>query len=432
MVAVPAGGEVGKPVILRLATAGADGDVPAGGAGEFKGPGGFGEGADLIDLEEQGVGGAGVHGTADAFGTGAEEVVAEDEASVAEPVEETGPVVPVVLGEAVFKADDGVPFGPSGEPVDHGGAVEGRAVEVVAAGVEEVGGGDIDRQGHVATGDEAGPADGFDSVVEHGPGGGEGGGETAFVGDEGAGVVAFGDQTGGGMKHGAGVSEGVRDRGGGDGEKEDVLDGDLTAGVFAAAEEVDGGAGQARGGDQGEEIGEMPVEGQAAFDGMGPGEGKGDAEDGIGAETFEGGGAVELEQGGVEVGLGIEGMVEQGFADFAGDVGGGLETAQAGVTLRVGVTQFPGLRSAGGGTGRDLGGGAGSADELAEHFEGGSSPAVEDLDGVEVGEGGHAVQRERRWSASRKAVATAAMVSGGAASSRTTARHWRALASGER
>jgi len=44
--------------------------------------GGFGEGADLVDLEEKRVGGAGVDSALDSRGGGAEEVVAQDEERV--------------------------------------------------------------------------------------------------------------------------------------------------------------------------------------------------------------------------------------------------------------------------------------------------------------------------------------------------------------
>src|SRR4051812_19078275 len=50
LVAGPADGEVGEPVVFGFAAAGAEGDFPVRGLGEFEGFGGFGEGADLVDL----------------------------------------------------------------------------------------------------------------------------------------------------------------------------------------------------------------------------------------------------------------------------------------------------------------------------------------------------------------------------------------------
>ncbi len=128
--AVAAGGGAG----FDLAAVGGDGDVGDGGVfgfagavgedrgvavahGELDGFEGFGEGADLVDLHEDGVGGFGFDAFLEELGVGDEEVIADELDFVAELVGEFFPAVPVVFGHAVFDGADGVfggPIGPDG------------------------------------------------------------------------------------------------------------------------------------------------------------------------------------------------------------------------------------------------------------------------------------------------------------------------------
>ena len=60
----------------------------------------LGERADLVELDEDGVGGPALDGAAQPLGVGHEQVIADELHAVAEPLLEEHPAVPIVLGEA--------------------------------------------------------------------------------------------------------------------------------------------------------------------------------------------------------------------------------------------------------------------------------------------------------------------------------------------
>ena len=99
--------EVGDEGVFGLAGAVADDGGVAVAAAELDGLEGLGDGADLVELDQDGVGDLLLDALLQALGVGDEEVVA-DELDVAELLGEELPAVPVVLGEAVFERDDGV------------------------------------------------------------------------------------------------------------------------------------------------------------------------------------------------------------------------------------------------------------------------------------------------------------------------------------
>ncbi len=97
-------GEVGDEGVFGLAAAVADDRGVAEAAGQFDGVEGFGDGADLVDLNQDGVGDLLFDSLLEALGVGDEEVVADELDSVAEDFGEVSPAGPVVFGEAVFDA----------------------------------------------------------------------------------------------------------------------------------------------------------------------------------------------------------------------------------------------------------------------------------------------------------------------------------------
>src|SRR5215208_5752050 len=99
--------EVGDGGVLRLAGAVADHGGPAGALGRLHGLKRLGERADLVELDQDGVGGALGDAAPEAGGVGDEEVVADELDALAEAAGEGGPAGPVVLGHAVLDADDG-------------------------------------------------------------------------------------------------------------------------------------------------------------------------------------------------------------------------------------------------------------------------------------------------------------------------------------
>jgi hypothetical protein len=67
----------------------------------------LGQRADLVDLDEQGVGGLGVDAALEPLRVGDEEVVADDLDAAAQLLGQRLPAVPVVLGERVLDRDSG-------------------------------------------------------------------------------------------------------------------------------------------------------------------------------------------------------------------------------------------------------------------------------------------------------------------------------------
>ena len=73
---------------------------------------GFGDGADLVELDEDGVGHALLDAALQALDVGDEDVVADELNAAAELVGQDLPAFPVVLGQAVLERDDGILAGP--------------------------------------------------------------------------------------------------------------------------------------------------------------------------------------------------------------------------------------------------------------------------------------------------------------------------------
>ncbi len=125
-------------------------------AGEFDGFEGFGDGADLVDLDQDGVGDLLLDSLLQALRVGDEEVVADELDFVADLLGEELPAVPVVFGEAVFDGDDGVLLDPGLPEGGHLGGGELALVgffEDVLAGflVVELAGGGVEGDGDVCS-----------------------------------------------------------------------------------------------------------------------------------------------------------------------------------------------------------------------------------------------------------------------------------------
>ena len=108
LAAVGGDGDVGDGAVFGLAGAVAE----HGGVGVFLGHlhgiEGLGERADLVHLDEDGVGHAELDALGEELGVGDEEVVADELGGLAELVGEDLPAGPVVFGAAVFDGDDRV------------------------------------------------------------------------------------------------------------------------------------------------------------------------------------------------------------------------------------------------------------------------------------------------------------------------------------
>ncbi len=79
----------------------------------FNGFNRLGEGADLVELDQQCVGGFIFDGAAYALGVGDQQVVAHDLDAIAHLFDHQLPAFPVILGQAVFNRNNGVLIHPT-------------------------------------------------------------------------------------------------------------------------------------------------------------------------------------------------------------------------------------------------------------------------------------------------------------------------------
>ena len=143
---------------------GHDGGV-AGAVGHLDGVQGLGQGADLVDLDEDGVG----HALGDAVGqtghVGDEQVVANQLDLGADGLGQHGPALPVVLGHAVLEGDDGIGVGELLPHIDQlllGHLLAGLGLDVaLLLVVPPLGGSGVDGDHEVLAGLEAGLLDGL-------------------------------------------------------------------------------------------------------------------------------------------------------------------------------------------------------------------------------------------------------------------------------
>ena len=175
-------GDVGDGDIFGLAGAVADDGRVFVFLGEFDGVEGFGEGTDLVDLDEDRVRHALVDAFLKEFDIRNEEIVPDELDAVTEGFGEFFPTDPVVFGAAVFDRDDRVFFAEAGV-VGHefvGGAFRAvgflEDVGFLVGGVEFTGGAverDEDIFAELVTGGFHGLGDGVEGVLGAGKGGGQ-------------------------------------------------------------------------------------------------------------------------------------------------------------------------------------------------------------------------------------------------------------------
>ena len=130
----------------------------------------LGERADLVDLDQNRVGGAQLDALLEALGVGDEQVVAHQLHLIANALGELNPAVPVLLGHAVLDGDDGIGVDELLPVIDHLGArvLHALALELIhtGLGVVELGRGRIHGVHEVDAGLKAGLLDGLGNVLE--------------------------------------------------------------------------------------------------------------------------------------------------------------------------------------------------------------------------------------------------------------------------
>ncbi len=138
----------------------------------FHGRQGLGQGADLVDLDQDRVGAAGLDAVSEPGDVGDEQIVADQLALIADRVGQRLPAVHVVFAHAVFDRDDRIARHEVGQILHLLGARAGLVLAAidVRTVLEELGGGAVQRQHHVAAGGVAGLADRGHHEVERGIG----------------------------------------------------------------------------------------------------------------------------------------------------------------------------------------------------------------------------------------------------------------------
>ena len=111
----------------------------------------FGEGADLVHLDQDRVGQPLADPIGKSLGVGHEKIIADELAAIPQGFGQRRPAFEVVLGTAILDRQDRVLLGQIGEIGDHPCLVEGLALpfQMIFAVLEELGGGDVESEPEV-------------------------------------------------------------------------------------------------------------------------------------------------------------------------------------------------------------------------------------------------------------------------------------------
>ena len=261
--------------------------------GEFHALQRLGEGPDLVDLDQDGVGGCRLDAAGQSLAVGDEQVVAHQLRSRPQRGGQLRPAVPVLLGHAVLHRHDGIGVAELPELVDHLIGVEGAplAGQHVAAVGEELRGRHVQREGDVVAQRQAGPPGGLGQQRDRVGVGGQVGGEAALVAQTGG--QAPGPQDSGQLViHLYAPDQGLGVGGGPDGHHHELLEVDVVAGVRSPVDDVHHG--------HREHVGvgsaHMAPQRDLEFGRRGPGRGQRHAQDGVGAQARLGVGAVGVDE----------------------------------------------------------------------------------------------------------------------------------------
>ena len=352
--------EVGDGGVSGLARTVGDNSGPAGVLGHLDGFDGLGEGADLIELDEDGVSSVLFNALLDDFGVGDEEVVADELNLAAEFLAELLPTFPVAFGHAVFKRDKGEFVGEFHPVTDKliggidfagfGLMINDLAIFALFA-LGPFRGSGVHGEHEVfarliAGGFDAFHDEGEDFFVRTVLGVG---GESTFIASSGGEALALQDLLEGVEDLGA-PTESFAPRGSADWHDEEFLGVDVVIGVRTAVHDVHHRNGEGVGSDSANEAVKRETEALSSS----VGGGKRDGEDGIGAKTAFVVGAVEFDHSGVDE-ISVAGIeADQSVGNFGVDVVDGFGDAFSAIAGFVTVAELNGLTGAGGGAGRAL------------------------------------------------------------------------------
>ncbi|BAC17851.1 conserved hypothetical protein [Corynebacterium efficiens YS-314] len=334
---------------------------------------GLGEGTDLVDLDQDGVGGLLGDALLQTGRVGDEEVIADDLNLVTDLGGQCDVAIPVVLLQRILDGDDRVLVDKLGVDVRHllGGVL--ATLEVVFAVLEELGGSNIQGQGDVLARLEAGLLDGLDDEVQGCTGGLDGRGEAALIAQTGGQALLVDDllQCVVDLRACAqGLGEGVEtDRG-----DHELLDIHTGVGVCATVDDVHHRDGQ----HVGVRATDVTEQGQTCGIRGGLGHSHGDTQDGVGAQAGLVLGAVQLDHGRIDETLIVGLQAGQLVADLLVDVLNSLENTLAQVTISA-VTQLVRLVDTGGRSGGNAGNAVGTVIQENLCLDGRVTAGIHDL-----------------------------------------------------
>ena len=356
-----------------------DGGV-AGLVGHLDGLQGLGHGADLVELDEDGVAAAQLDALAQPLGVGHEQVVAHQLDLAAQLLGHALPAFPVLLVQAVLDGGDGVLLH-QGRPVGDqlvGGEVTaalGLMIEALALGALPLGSGGVHGQHEVPARLVAGGTDGLQDQLDGILVAAQAVGSKAALVAHGGHVLHVLDQLLQRLEHLGAPTQALGEAGSAHGHHHELLGIHGGVSVCAAVEDVHHGHGQTVGVHAAQEA----VQGQTEGGSGGPGSGDGHGQDGVGAQVALVLGAVGLQHGGVH-GVHVRGVqTHNGLGDDGVHVLHGLQHALAAETALVAVPELQGLKLAGGSAagGSAQGHGAVGQGDLGLH--GGVAAGVNDL-----------------------------------------------------
>ena len=306
----------------------------------------LGERADLIDLDQDRVGGTQLDALLEALGVGDEQVVAHQLHLVANAAGKLNPTVPVLLGHAVLDGDDGIGVDELLPVINHLGTrvLHALALELVHAGlgVVELGRGRIHGVHEVDAGRKAGLLHGLGDVLER-LGVGLKVGRKATLVAHAAAQARLVQHTLEGMVDLSAPTQALGKARGTHRHNHELLEVNVIVGMHAAVEDVHHGRGQQVGVDATQVL----IQRQARRLGSGAGDGQRHAQDGVGAELGLVGRTVGGNQCGVNGTL-VEGIeAHDGVGALVVDVLDGLRNALAQIAALVAVAQLASFESAG-------------------------------------------------------------------------------------
>ncbi len=315
--------------------------------GDFDGFQRFAQRADLVDFDEDGVGRAFRDATAQAFGVGDEDIVADDLDGLAQRLGHQPPAFPVVFRAAILDRGDRIARAQIDVVAHDALGIErlALALHLVAAVLVEFGRGGIERAHDILARSVAGFLAGAGDEAQRLIGGFEVGREAALVADIGAvpGVVQTLAQ---GSKNLRPHAHRVRHRAGGDRLDHEFLDVDRVVGVLAAIDDVHHRHRQSAR----ISAADVTIERHALILGRRLGHRDGNGKDRVRPQPRLVRRAVEVDHDLVDMHLLGRLHAADGVENLALDIGDGLTHALAAETGGVAVAQFHRLVRAGRGT----------------------------------------------------------------------------------